>query len=363
MWALDYRPKRFQDLVGQMHVVRVIANIMRRYYKGQGLPAGFLFAGTKGTGKTTSARVVAAMLNCTAEYIGQPGSVMEPCCQCESCKSVFRSNSLFVHEIDAASSGLVDDIRAIKEMAMLSHTGKVRVIILDEAHSLSKEAFEALLKQLEEPMPNVLYIFCTTEANKFPDTILSRLMQFNFKQIVPDMIAARLQHIAITEKVEVADVAVFQAIAVKSQGAMRDGIMMLEQLSNYRVPLRLDDFLEYYGLVGPEICNSLLDMAKKADIVGAKEIIAANFMKSIDIAYFLDNFMISITDLFNNRLVTSQQAIDLYKAAAEVKAKLRFMSAFIAANYLFALLLRVFSNQGIDVSEVVTTDKLQEMFN
>jgi len=199
--AIKYRPQRMMDLVGQNHVVTVIQAILRRHFNGKGLPAGFLFTGSKGTGKTSLARIVSATLNCQSEYAGHPEYAIEPCCACENCLSVRRSNCIFVHEIDAASSGTVDDIRKIKEISSLSHGGNVRVIILDEAHSLSKAAFEALLKQLEEPMPNVLYIFCTTEIEKFPETILSRLMQFSFKHVVPDLITARLQQITIAEGV------------------------------------------------------------------------------------------------------------------------------------------------------------------
>src|SRR3954468_18063761 len=117
--ALRYRPQRYTDLIGQAHVVTVLKAILRNHFAGQGLPAGFLFAGSKGTGKTTSARVIAATLNCQSEYAGDPNYDVEPCCACEACLSVRHSNCLFVHEIDAASSGTVDDIRKIKEISSL----------------------------------------------------------------------------------------------------------------------------------------------------------------------------------------------------------------------------------------------------
>lgn len=361
-WALDYRPKRFQDLLGQEHVVRVLANLLKKYYKGSSLPAAFLFSGSRGTGKTTSARVVAAMLNCTADYIGKPGTSMEPCCKCESCLGVIASKNPYVYEMDAASSGLVDDIRKIKDMASLCHEGKTRVFIIDEAHGLTNAAFEALLKQLEEPMPNVIYVLCTTEAHKFPDTILSRSMIFNFKPLVPELIAARLQKIATDEGIAITDSRVFQSIAMKAGGAMRDGIMMLEQLANYKIPLTMQDFLEYYGLVGSEVSITLLDMARKADVVGARNLIGVTFTRSVDFAYFLDSFMVTVTDSLHAQLLAPQQVVDCYKAAVEVKAKLKFMSAFVSANYLFALLLRVFAYEGAVKAAPVTSEKLTEMF-
>jgi DNA polymerase III gamma/tau subunit len=187
-------------------------------------------------------------------------------------------------------------------------------------------------------------------------------MQFSFKQVVPDLITARLQQITIAEGIEVADARVLPAIAFKAGGAMRDAIMTLEQLSNYKSPLVLQDFLEYYGLVGPEVSMRLLEMARNADIVGAKALIAQHFTRSVDVGYFLDNFMVSITDALHSRLLTSQQVVESYKVAVEVRSKLKFMSAFVAANYLFASLLRVFSYEGEMTSQTASKERLTELF-
>jgi DNA polymerase-3 subunit gamma/tau len=362
--TLKYRPQRYTDLVGQQHIVTVIKALLRRHFNGEGLPAGLLFAGSRGCGKTTSARIIAATLNCESEYVGNPQYDVEPCLECESCQSIRKSNSTFVYELDAASHRGVEDARQIKELTTFAHTGKVRVVILDEAHSLTNEAFQALLKQLEEPMPNVLYIFCTTEPEKFPDTILSRVMQFNFKEIVPDLIAARLQQIAINENIAVGDGKVLPAIAQKAQGAMRDAIMMMEQLSSFSSPISIVDFLEYYGLVGNEVGLKFIEFAKKADIQGAKDLISKNFRRSVDMNYFLDNFMTqTVTDGLYAKVLNPEHVTEMYKATVETKTRLKYMNAYTAATFLFSQLLRVYAFQGQQKSVVQTKQSLEELFS
>ena len=348
--ALKYRPQRFEDLVGQDHISIVLKSIVRGSLdESSNLPAGFLFSGTRGTGKTTTARVIASVLNCSNRT-----EELEPCLICENCVSVRKTMCLFVHEIDAASSGLVDDIRKIKEKTLYSHSGTVRVIILDEAHSLTRQAFEALLKQLEEPTPDTLYVMCTTDPDKIPDTVMSRLMQFDFKPLSNDLIVLRLQSIINKENISITDLRIFQEIAKKAQGSMRDAIMILEQLSHYKKELTVRDFHEYYGLVDGDVYKVILKAAKNADIAEGRKVISTSFSHSVDMEFFLDSVMQKTA--MEMSLGNANSSIDIYKAALEVKKSLRHMRTEIAASYFFTLLLRIFNKDSVGASAVSLTD-------
>lgn len=216
--ALTYRPRHLDDLVGQ----RPVQVILSQMIATRRVPPAMLFAGVRGTGKTTSARVLAAALNCD----NPPG----PCNRCVPCKAVFDGSSLDVIEIDAASNGLVDDIRDLRQQLLYRMSGDYRIIIFDEAHSASGAAFNALLKTIEEPPPGARFILCTTEARRLPDTILSRAMPFHFRRISPADITGRLAHIARTEQIP-AEASLLAAIAARADGGMRDAIMMLDQVS------------------------------------------------------------------------------------------------------------------------------------
>lgn len=225
--ALKYRPRSFADLVGQQAVQVILATMVAR----DRVPAAVLLDGPRGTGKTTSARILAAALNCTLEP--QPDSepaTARPCGTCPSCKSVFDGTSVDVVEIDAASNGLVDDIRALRTHMMYRAAGSYRVVILDEAHSMSGAAFNALLKTLEEPPPYTVFALLTTEPHRIPDTVLSRLMPFTFKRIGTADITARLAHICTAESLDVED-DLLHLIAERADGGMRDAIMTLDQIT------------------------------------------------------------------------------------------------------------------------------------
>ena len=357
MWALDYRPKTFNDLIGQEHVVKVLSTILTR----STLPAGFIFSGTRGTGKTTTARIIAAALNCKKPNPNIIGS----CGQCDPCKSVELSNCTFVHEIDAASNNSVDSIRELKTRALYHHEGNYRVFILDECHSLTNQAFEALLKQLEEPPPQTLFVLATTDPDAVPDTVMSRLMQFDFKRLTVDLIALRLQQIASIEKISIQDSRIFQAIAQKSNGAMRDAIMSLEQLSSYKEGLTVQDFYEYYGLVDGSVYGVLMDCARNANVLDARKIIENNFSRGVDIGYFMDHFMRSIGGDVVNRRLSDAQAVEIYRGCVEVKSKLKYMSSDVAMSYLFMLLLRVFHQDRVGTAKAApaTIDDLKALLS
>lgn len=257
--ALDYRPNRFAEVVGQLH----IKPILKAMVKTQSVPPALLFVGTRGTGKTTSARILAAALNCKSSTDG------DACAECESCLAVQNGTSFSVLEVDAASNGLVGDIRKIKEMVAYAHEGDWRVVMLDEAHSMSKEAFNALLKVLEEPPPFTVFVLLTTEANKILETVVSRSMSFDFRRMTLGDITGRLRHISDEQQLGATDELLVE-IATRAQGGMRDAVMLLDQVSRVGIT-DVTGFRELFGIkdVSAEILTAAMngEHAKGASII------------------------------------------------------------------------------------------------
>jgi DNA polymerase-3 subunit gamma/tau len=221
--ALKYRPGRFGAMKGQTPAVAVLYQMCR----GGKLPGALLFYGESGCGKTTMARMVAKALNCEAGP-GKAGAW--PCGTCPECKAADNDSSAHVEELDAASNGTVDKIRELRDRAAYgAQPGHVKVYIVDEAHGLSGAACQAMLKTLEEPLPGVLFIFCTTEPGKLPETILNRLSPFLFVKMSPRDITARLQWICQQEDFA-AEPAMLSAIAEAARGSMRGAVVRLDQM-------------------------------------------------------------------------------------------------------------------------------------
>lgn len=251
--ALQYRPTSFDDLVGQ----KAVNVILRTMVAADKVPTALLFAGCHGTGKTTTARILAAALNCDTP----PG----PCGVCVSCKSVNDGTSLDLVEIDAASNGLVDDIRALRQQVLYGVGGRYRVVVLDEAHSMSQAAFNALLKTLEEPPPATVFILATTEPARLLDTVVSRCMPFTFKRIGVADITARLAHICEREQL-IVEPALLAHIAERSRGSMRDAIMLLDQLTRADITT-LSAYTDLTGDTDP--APALLRAITRGDIPGS----------------------------------------------------------------------------------------------
>ena len=216
-----YRPRRFSELKGQDHVVRALRDAVAGGREGQ----AYLFSGPRGTGKTTSARILAKVLNCERVVDG------EPCCECESCLAVERGTSYDVHELDAASNNGVDAIRELIERAALGTPGRHKVYILDEVHMLSKAAEAALLKTLEEPPPHVVFVLATTDPQKVSDTIRSRTQHLRFHLLGPDELAAHVRWVAADAGLDVTDEMVDAAVA-QGMGSARDTLSALELIVN-----------------------------------------------------------------------------------------------------------------------------------
>jgi DNA polymerase-3 subunit gamma/tau len=254
--ALRYRPSTFRDIVGQTPVQLVLYRMLHDA-TGQPLdppkiPHALLFTGPHGSGKTSTARIVGAALNCEA-------GCKRPCGKCPSCEAVQEGRSLDVMEIDAASSGGVQEIRRIKEAVSYMATGPYRVVILDEAHSMSRDAFNALLKVLEEPPERTVFILVTTEASKILGTVASRCMTFAFRRIAPSVVAERLRLICKQEHIT-ADDALLGAIAERADGALRDAITLLDQMQRVGITT-LHHFSEIMGEpdFAPELVGAMAD--------------------------------------------------------------------------------------------------------
>ena len=246
--ALKYRPRSFEDIVGQP----VVRTVLSKMVSDRTVPSGLLFTGVRGAGKTTTGRIVAAGLNCEKHPVG-------PCGHCPSCSAVFGGNSLDVIEIDAASSGLVADVRTLTEMVQYSTGGEYRVVLLDEAHSMSREGFNALLKTLEEPPERTVFVLLTTEPHRILDTIVSRCMSFDFRKITVNDIVGRLEHIVASEGIEMQP-EILPLIAGRSDGGLRDAVMTLDQC----VRAGVGTVAQFKALVGdsdfaPGIIEAILD--------------------------------------------------------------------------------------------------------
>jgi len=264
--ARKYRPKRFSDLIVQDHV----AAALRGAVAGGRVAHGYLFAGPRGVGKTTAARILAMALNC--ERRG-PSSGGEPCGECDSCVRIWTgAANLDVVELDAASNRGVDDARDLRERAMYAASAEHRhkVYIVDEAHMLTREAWNALLKILEEPPPRVVFVFATTDPQKIAQTaapILSRLQRFDFRRIGPHAIVARLQQVLAAERLEAQEDAL-QLIARSADGGMRDGLSILDQVLSFGTeggPVTAEQVREVLGLIPDDLYGEMLRLVAERD--------------------------------------------------------------------------------------------------
>jgi DNA polymerase-3 subunit gamma/tau len=247
-----YRSQTFADLVGQEAMSRALQGAII----SERVAHAYLFSGTRGTGKTSTARLLAKALNCTERA---PGSA-EPCDRCDSCKAVTAGSALDLIEIDAASNRGIDEIRDLREKVNLAPSqGARKVYIIDEAHMLTTEAFNALLKTLEEPPPHVVFVLCTTDANKIPATVLGRCQQFVFRRFNDEQVVGRLVYIAERESIQV-ERETLQLIAHIAQGSMRDAVGLLDQLVPLADgPVTFDVARELLGMADPIRIAELFD--------------------------------------------------------------------------------------------------------
>lgn len=295
-----FRPTTFEDVKGQDHIVTTLRNQIKAGRIGH----AFLFTGTRGTGKTTSAQILARAVNCEEPVNGNP------CGKCPMCRSIASGTSMNVIEIDAASNNGVDNIREIVEEVRYSPTeGKYKVYIIDEVHMLSAGAFNALLKTLEEPPSYVIFILATTEVHKIPITILSRCQRYDFRRITVEEIAGRLKELTTAENLSVEDRAL-RYVATAADGSMRDAISLLDQCVAFYLgeTLTYDKVLEVLGTVDVSIFGKLMEHIRTGNVTGCLQLLDEIVARGRE----LTQFTVDFTWYLRNLLLTkaSEELMD-----------------------------------------------------
>lgn len=313
-----FRPDTFEDVKGQEAIVTTLKNQIKTGRIGH----AYLFCGTRGTGKTTIAKIMAKATNCENPIDGSP------CKTCAMCQKIAAGTGMNVIEIDAASNNGVDNIREIVEEVSYSPTeGKYKVYIIDEVHMLSTGAFNALLKTLEEPPSYVIFILATTEAHKIPITILSRCQRYDFKRISIDTIAGRIRELTDKEHVEIEEAAI-RYIAKVADGSMRDALSLLDQCIafHYGETLTYEKALNVLGAVDNSVFAALLDCVTDKNIMGAISVLDEVVMQGRELPQFVNDFilylrnlmMVKSADVSAETLEISNEALEVLKAEANV---------------------------------------------
>ena len=280
--ARKYRPKQFSDIVGQQSVVRTLVNAIKLERTHQ----AYVFSGSRGIGKTSIARIFSKALRC--QNVVEKEGLLFSCDECSDCREIAAGNSVNVLEIDGASNNGVDSVREIRESAkFLPSSGKYKIYIIDEVHMLSTQAFNALLKTLEEPPEHVVFIFATTESHKIPETILGRCQRFDFKRVTVAEITQRCKEILTQEKIECEDAAI-NLIARAAEGSMRDALSILDQVISFSgMRVTAQAVRESIGLIGTELVFALLKTVLERDGKAALMLVQNAFNQGVDLKVLL----------------------------------------------------------------------------
>jgi len=327
-----FRPNEFDDVKGQDHIVTTLKNQIKANRIGH----AYLFCGTRGTGKTTIAKIFAKAVNCEHPINGSP------CNECDTCKAITAGTSLNVIEMDAASNNGVDNIREIKDEVTYSPTmGKYKVYIIDEAHMLTPGAFNALLKTLEEPPSYVIFILATTEVHKIPVTILSRCQRYDFKRISLNVISDRLQELMDRENIEVEEKAI-RYIAKKADGGMRDALSLMEQCISFYLGQKLtyEKVLEVLGAVDTDVFSAFLREILSDDVAKVIAHLEEIVMQGSDLGQFVNDFTWYMRNLL--LIKASDNMEEILDVSAENLLQLKEEAGMLRQNTLMRF-IRIFS--------------------
>jgi DNA polymerase-3 subunit gamma/tau len=311
--ARKCRPQTFEQLVGQPHVARTLSNAIG----SDRVAHAYIFAGLRGTGKTTVARILAKCLNC------EQGPTTTPCNECDACSEIAESRAIDVLEVDAASRTKVDQTRELLEVVTYAPVrDRFKVLIIDEAHMLSKSSFNALLKTLEEPPPNVVFVLATTELQKIPPTILSRCQVFEFRRVGPAEVAAHLRTICDHEQIEIPDAAL-ERLARSGEGSVRDSLSLLERaLAFCGTRIGDEDVLRMLGAVRAKVLTGMMAALAARDAAGMLAVLDEIVDEGHDLVHLWSAMIAAVRDLLIVRTVPDRDRL-LSRPPEEAEALVR----------------------------------------
>jgi DNA polymerase-3 subunit gamma/tau len=324
--ARKWRPLVFEDVVGQSHVTSTLRNAIA----SNRLAHAYIFSGARGTGKTTTARILAKAINCVSPRETNPDN------ECEMCKEITAGRSLDVIEIDGASNRGVEEIRNLRESVRYTPSrGKYKVYIIDEVHMLTKEAFNALLKTLEEPPEQVIFIFATTEVHKIPMTILSRCQRFDFRRISVEEIATNLREISIQEGVAIEEEALM-VVAKKADGALRDAQSIFDQMRSFcGNQITAADVLKVLNVVDQELYFRVTDLIKTRDARGGIQLVDEIVKGGYDLREFLGGLAEHLRNLL---VVLTTEATELVETSEPYRKRYREEAAHFQQSDVLRLI-------------------------
>ena len=334
-----YRPQKFAEIIGQKHVVDTL---LSQLMSGK-ISHGYLFCGPRGTGKTSCARIIAKAVNCQAygknAKHGQLIKFGEPCNKCRSCQAVSSGSHLDLVEIDAASNRNIDDIRDLREKIKLSPvSARFKVYIIDEVHMLTREAFNALLKTLEEPPGHAIFVLCTTEVSKVPATILSRVQRFNFNRATESELASTIEKTALSEDIKIEREAI-EFLVRTSDGSFRDAISNLDQLSSSKKKIALADVVKFARFSGWDNLVRFVNHLQKRDVAGAVLLVEDIAKHGGDLANFSLETVLFLEKLLFIKIGLPKENIDLANDQRNYATKLAENFAFGDLQNLLKLFL------------------------
>ncbi len=329
VFARKWRPQNLDEVLGQDHVAKTLKNAL----SSKRIAHAYIFCGPRGVGKTSTARILAKALNC------QKGTSPIPCNKCSTCDEISRGTNLDVLEIDGASNRGIDEIRQLREnIKFAPSSSRFKIYIIDEVHMLTTEAFNALLKTLEEPPEHVKFIFATTQAHKVPSTVLSRCQRFDFRKIPILNITQKLKEIIKSEHVKI-DEKVLVAIAKASEGSLRDAESILDQLISYSTDkLSLKDVTSVLGLIEQDV---LFEFAKKiieGDSISLVKLLDVLITSGKDLSKLLDNLIEHFRNLMIARISDSRKLTSIVDLPAEFVAAISSQSKQLSLNRILEVL-------------------------